>query len=292
MTNHLLTALVLAPACFGVGWLVWEASWFWNHRPDLHFGWIVLALSTFLVFDRWRMVPTPMFRFSARIGLLSGIGLSLLLFYQVYQATYGLVASGLLILSLGVVAVALSNLLFVYGPDCKTVFLFPLLFLFVALPIPSGIYNELVASLQSMIASITVEILNLLGIPARKVGYLIFLSGSTLGIDEACSGVRSLQSCLMAGCFISYFVLRSISSRILLVASAVSLAILGNVLRCLYLSLTANAKGASAVQGVHDAAGWSVLLLTVFGLGAIAWILVKLEKLVTIARGGPETNAP
>jgi hypothetical protein len=54
-------------------------------------------------------------------------------------------------------------------------------------------------------------------------------------------------------------------------------AVLGNLLRSLYLSFTANARGVAAVSEVHDAAGWSILVFTAAGVGFIAWVLARVE---------------
>jgi len=34
-------------------WLVLRARWFWNHNPELQFGWVVLVLWAYLLSVAW-----------------------------------------------------------------------------------------------------------------------------------------------------------------------------------------------------------------------------------------------
>ena len=87
----------------------------------------------------------------------------------------------------------------------------------VALPMPSLVHRIVVGGLQSQVTRLTVELLNVAGIPAQAVGSLIRLSNCTVGVDEACSGIRSLQSTLMATLFIGHLILARRSARWMLV---------------------------------------------------------------------------
>jgi hypothetical protein len=44
------------------------------------------------------------------------------------------------------------------------------------------------------------------------------------------------------------------------------------------LSLTAHRHGIAALNEVHDTAGWSVLVVTLVGLGVMAWALARWES--------------
>jgi len=145
---------------------------------------------------------------------------------------------------------------------------------------PGIIYGPLVGGLQGMVSAVDTEILNLMGIPAQQVGSLIHLPGGTVGIAEACSGIRSLQSTVMATVFIGYLTLNRVSWQVLLFICGVGLAIFGNLMRSLYLSLMANAYGVESVEEVHDAAGWTILIFTTVGVILISWLLNKLQQSV------------
>jgi exosortase len=172
-------------------------------------------------------------------------------------------------------------------------FLFPLCFLFVAVPIPKLVWNPLVLSLQSILAAVDVELLKTIGIPAVQQGTTIRLANCVVGIDEACSGVRSLQSSMMAALFIGSLVLRRGTSRLWLVVSGVFLALFGNLIRSLILSLAAERGGGAALTRVHDGAGWAILGVTAVGVALCSWLLSRWERRVAgLSDGMKSTGVP
>jgi len=207
------------------------------------------------------------------------VGLVFLLYAQIHAAVFGFIPAAVLSLALGVFAVFGATCLFIYGQPGLRHFAFPIGFFLIALPIPSVIYAPIVSGLQGLVAAIDVELLGLLGVPATQVGSLIHIPAGTVGIDEACSGIRSLQSTVMATLFIGYLSFKSQGLRVLLLVAGVLFAIIGNILRSLFLSLVANKGGLGSIQTYHDAAGWSILAFTVAGVVLVAWGLSRVEKL-------------
>jgi exosortase len=180
-------------------------------------------------------------------------------------------------LAFGVFAISAANVHFVFGAAGLRYFAFPILFLMIALPPPSVLNNLIIGGLQSKVATLNVEILNSLGVPAHRVGSLIHLSTGIIGIDEACSGIRSLQSTIMATLFIGYVSLKHRGLQVALLAFGVLLAFVGNVIRSLYLCLTASREGMQVAERVHDRAGWSILVFTAVGVILLSWAFSKLE---------------
>jgi exosortase len=260
-------------------WLVSKTQWFWNHRPDLQFGWVVLMLCAFLVWDNWSKQPPLDVRFRWLGLLFTVIGFALIFLVQIYQAAFGMMAASLMGFSFGILLLIFGNVDFAYGWKGVRFFAFPFLFMLISLPMPSAIYNPIVGGLQSKVATVNVEVLRLFGVPAERVGSLIHLPNGTVGIDEACSGIRSLQSTIMATLFIGYLTLKSRFSQVLLLASGIALAFFGNLARSLFLSFTANSRGISSVEKVHDSAGWSILVFTAAGVALLAWLMTRLETM-------------
>jgi exosortase len=273
-----LALLLLTPSWLVMAWLASKAQWFWNHRPDLQFGWVVLCLSAYLIWESWEAKPPIKPRGTFSIALLSGLGLAMLFLVQLYHAAFGMMAAQVCGLALGAMLLISANLLYVFGPIGWRHFIFGFAFLLIALPMPSAVYQPIVSGLQAKVARINVEILNLLGIPAQRIGSLIQLQNCTVGVDEACSGIRSLQSTLMATLFIGYLSLKSRLLQFILLVGGVLLAIGGNIIRSLFLSYTASAKGIDATKTFHDTAGWSILAFTAAGVIFLSWLLQKLAK--------------
>ena len=277
--DYFIEVVSLLPAFVAMAWLISKARWFWQRNPELNFGWIVLMLCAFLFWETWPKRPIRALRLS-RGCLLAGLaGLGMLALTQIYQNAYGLTSSSMSGLAIGVFLVVAANLLYVFGRPGLVHFAFPVGFFLIALPIPSVIYAPIVSGLQGLVAAIDVELLGLLGVPATQVGSLIHIPAGTVGIDEACSGIRSLQSTVMATLFIGYLSFKSQGLRVLLLVAGVLFAIIGNILRSLFLSLVANKGGMGSIQTYHDAAGWSILAFTVAGVMLVAWGLSKIEKL-------------
>ncbi len=267
----------MLPLLLAFGWLVSKAQWYWNHQPDLQFGWIVLGLCAFVAWDQWERRPPLVCQARWPFFLGSLAGSAVLFTMQLYQAAFGLTPAVMMGLTTGLYAIALANIHYAVGWPGVRFYAFPLLFFLIALPLPSFLYNPLVHGLQEKVATVNVEILNLIGVPAHRSGSLIELPNGTVGVNEACSGIRSLQSTVMATLFIGYLTLQRRSLQVMLLGLGIGLAIFGNLVRSLYLSLTANAKGLAAVDKVHDSAGWTILLFTAAGVALLAWMFHKLE---------------
>lgn len=274
----LIPLVWLSPAFLAVAWVVSRAQWFWSHNPDLQFGWIVVLLCAYLFWEAWEKRPPVDWRVRPWAVACFVTGLVLMFLVQIYQAVMGSSAPTTLGLALGGMLVAAGNLGVVFGGAGLRRFGMAFGFLLIAMPVPSGIQGPVVGALQNKVAWFNTEVLNLIGIPATQVGSLIHLPAGTVGVDEACSGIRSLQSTIMATIFIGYLTLNRFSLQVLLFGCGVALAILGNLIRSLYLSLTANSRGIEAIAGVHDAAGWSILTFTAIGVLILSWFFKKLER--------------
>src|SRR5687767_6046987 len=101
-----LVLLALVPTWLAFAWLVSKAQWFWRHRPDLQFGWIVLLLSVFLIWDQWHKRPVTVFRARWPFFFFGLLGCGLLFGAQIYHAAYGMMPALLMGLCAAVYAVA------------------------------------------------------------------------------------------------------------------------------------------------------------------------------------------
>jgi len=269
--------LALAPAFCAMAWLIAKSRWFWTRNPELQFGWIVVMLCAYLFYEAWELRPATTYRWSIPAALSSGLALGVLFLTQLYQNAYGLTPASLSGLAAGALLMVLANVHVVFGRAGLRRFSFAFLFILIAIPIPSVIYSPIVVGLQSFVSRINVEVLTLLGIPAQQQGSVIRLPNCSVGVDEACSGIRSLQSTIMASLFIGYLILKSRGLRVVLMGLGIALAVFGNICRSLFLSLKANANGPAAIEKYHDAAGWSILAFTAIGVALLSWFMARLE---------------
>jgi exosortase/archaeosortase family protein len=108
------------------------------------------------------------------------------------------------------------------------------------------------------------------GIPALRLGNVIEVGTGLIGIEEACSGVRSLQATLMVSLFLGELYAFKIRPRILLVAAGALFAFFCNLVRTALLVWIGARNGTKAIEAWHDPAGLTILFVCLLGL----WLLV------------------
>jgi len=144
-------------------------------------------------------------------------------------------------------------------------------------PLPPGTYSRLTLSLQLMVTQSVLTALNFLGIAASRQGNIIELATTSVGVEDACSGVRSLISCIFAAIVFSALLVRQTWARIVIIGLAVPLALGMNFLRSLALTLLVNA-GVDISGTWHDATGFAVLGVTAVVLGGLAVLFDSGDK--------------
>jgi exosortase len=161
-----------------------------------------------------------------------------------------------------------------------------------AAPLPEGTYQRVMLALQHSVTSGVLESLHLLGIPAQQIGNVIELATTSVGVEEACSGIRSLISCLYTGFFFAAWLVRSPLRRAVLIVTAPLLAIAMNFLRSLALTLMANA-GVDIMGFWHDATGYGILGVTALVLAGLASLLgAPAHDAPTALAAAPQASPP
>ncbi len=185
--------------------------------------------------------------------------------------------------------VGLTLLVIGYWGGGKAVrhFAFPVCFILVAVPWLTPIEAPLVQWLMRLVAAVATETLTLLGIPAQLEGNLIRVNNGVVGVSEACSGVRSLQTSLMIGLLFGELKRLTIVRRVALVAAALAIALLANFGRALFLVWIAATQNLAAVERWHDIAGYAIVGAVFLGTLAIAEVIAKGERGSSAARRLP-----
>ena len=249
----------------------------WSVNEQYAYGWAVPFLCVLLAWRRFQnaetlkteaLKPTP-FSFSA-FQLFSILLFLATRLVEEANPDWRLVSWALALEVTGLTLV----FLFLSG-DARTVkqFAFPILFFLVAVPWPTPVEQPLVQMLTRGIVALTVELLNLLGFPALTHGNVIETAGGLVDVDEACSGIRSLQAALMLALFFGEWRRLTAARRVTLLGVSFVLACVFNLARTVTLSLVAVKQGAAAVTRWHDPAGVTILLGCFCGVwAAAAWL--------------------
>jgi exosortase len=150
-----------------------------------------------------------------------------------------------------------------------------LVLIILSAPLPPGTQMRLTLELQMWVTEWVVRSLDFMGLAAHRLGAVIELPNGQVGVDDACSGVRSLFSCVYAAIFLAAVLPRGRWACGLLIAVAAPCALALNYARSLVLTWLA-AEGHDLSQW-HDLTGYSVLLVGSVGLSGFAWLLAKRE---------------
>ncbi len=231
-------------------------------------------LSVSLLFRRWGLRPAPARPTSRRGALLIAIGL-LLLMLPLRIILEANPEWRLIYWIQGAQMVGLS-LCFLYalgGWFWVRFFAPPVLFLLISIPWPVGLETSVIQGLMRFVAGLTTEGVSWLGIPAVQRGNLIEVGAGIVGIDEACSGVNSLQSALMISLFLGEQNHFSWRGRLKLLCGSVMFVLLANMARTTFLVWTAAKQGLKAMDHWHDTVGMFVMVGVLAMMFGLAWCL-------------------
>ena len=151
----------------------------------------------------------------------------------------------------------------------------PALLIFFASPWPLATEQGVIQFLSRLVTAGTTEILNWVGIPAIQRGNVIEVASGLVGVNEACSGIRSLAATLMAAAFFGEFYRLTWPRRGVLVVLGVAVAFALNVGRAFILGYLQARHGAEALESWHDTTGLSIFVVSFAILWWIASALIS-----------------
>lgn len=270
-------ANLAAPLLFWV--LLWsQLSSEWLLDDQYGYGLFVPLLGGYLIWRRWADRPEPEPIGRATIVWAAAFALATLL-YPIRiifdaNADWRALSWGQGLLTF---AVTLIFLAYWGGKPWLKHFTPAIAFWLFAIPWVRSIELPITTGLMSLVAGWVVESANMMGVFAERSGNIIKLSTGLVSVEEACSGVRSLQSTLMASYFLGELLRFKWSVRTGLIAAGCILAILFNYARTLTLTIVTARSGADVMERWHDPAGYMVFVMCLFGLLLLTALAQKLR---------------
>jgi exosortase len=149
--------------------------------------------------------------------------------------------------------------------------LFPFVLLGTMVPLPALVYNAVAAPLQLLASSVATDLAQMLGTSIYRDGNVIHLANTSLGVEEACSGLHSLSALMVASLLLGFVEDARPLGRLLLFVISVPLAIAVNVFRVTGTALLADYRLEYALGFYHLFSGWLVFVL---GFSAL-WLAGK-----------------
>ena len=214
----------------------------WNRSPMYSHGYVVPAISAYLVWalrDRLAALPAA----PAVPAGLAAILISALLLL-------GCEASGIQVVGqFGLVVGVVGCALLAFGAARVRVAWMAFAYLLLMVPFWDALTDRLHAPFQNLSASIGVQLISAVGIPASRDGIFLRLPGITLEVARACSGINYLIAVLALGVPLTYLTLRSPWRRVALVTVALVVAALSNGLRVALIGVLAYYDVGSPLHG-------------------------------------------
>jgi exosortase len=179
---------------------------------------------------------------------------------------------------LALILVCVAGFIFFYGVSAARTATFPLLFLFLMIPLPDFVVDKVIVYLQAGSAIVATWLFRLLKVPAWRDGFMLHLPTLNLEVAKECSGIRSSVVLLITTLLVGQFALRSFWARSLLVFSVVPVVILKNGVRIVTIAVLTMYVDRRFLHGwLHRSGGIVFYLLGLLALVPVLMLLKRTE---------------
>jgi exosortase len=247
----------------------------WDRDPNYSYGYFVIPIAAVILWsrrgmiDRAKMAP----RWWGFLPLLAVLALR----YPLFEWNEQYVETATIPLALAGLALAMG------GWHLLRVALPSIAFLFFMLPLPPSLNLRMAGPLQRLATAGSLSMLQVLGMPVMAEGNVIVIGDAPLEVARACNGLSMLLSFVTLITATVILVRRPALERVVLLASAVPIALVSNVLRITATALCYYYLGPKAGEKIaHDLAGWAMmpiaLVLVWLELRLLSWLFVEVEE--------------
>lgn len=264
-----LGLLLAVVACYSYAPALEQTFRRWAHDPQYTHGFLVPFFAGYLLWRRRDRLAAQQFRPSwwGLVAVGTGMGLRLLGAYLYLDWLVGLsllpTLAGLGLLASG-------------GPLLR--WSWPAIaFLLFMVPLPYRLHAILGGPLQHLAAVASTYALQTLGFPALNEGNIVLIDQTRIGVVEACSGLSMLLTFFALSTAVVLVIERPLLDRLVLLASALPVAVACNLVRITATGLLHELVGGQVADLVfHDLAGWLMMPLAVTILLGELWLLSRL----------------
>jgi len=237
----------------------------WFNDDDMAHGVFIIPVSLWILWmqrDQIRELPIR-----ATAWGLAPLALGLLM----EIAGYAMGSKSLAMLSL---IPALSGaVLMLHGRELLKASAFPIGFLFFTARLPFGLSETLSQWIQRLSSAGSAGLMNLLGYAIIQRGNQIQIPGFVLDVADVCSGFKKLLALVAFALLYGYLFQLSPIRRALLVAAAIPIAVIANIVRISGLIAVTSAFGLHGLHLAHDGAEIVVLVISFFCFVAVGKLL-------------------
>jgi exosortase len=249
----------------------------WSHDPRYSHGYLVPVFALYVLWLR-RAHRTDLVG-TSWVGILLLLAASLLYFLGAYSYFSWLDSTSFLI--------SIGGLCALLGGRAGLCWAWPsIAFLIFMVPVPYRVETTLGQPLQRLATVVSTYALQVLGLPAFSSGNTIIINDYTIGIIDACNGLGASYMVLACAVGAALLTHRPLVDKIILVASAIPIALVANATRVTLTGVLHEVIGKGAADHVeHDLAGWLTMPL------ALALLYVEYVLLVRVFIVAPDSTA-
>jgi exosortase len=225
----------------------------WWDDPNYSHGFLVPLFSAYLVYLRRASILATELR-------PSWWGLAPILF-GIASLVLGQVGAEAFVSRASLIVILAGLTLFHAGWPMLRAVMFPLAFLLFMVPLPAVLFYAVAFPLQGLAAQNAAWILDHMGVPVLIDGNVIHLSHISLGVTEACSGIRSLISLLALALAWAALALPGTVTMAIFALVTIPITIVANAGRVVVTGLIGQWFGRQYAEGFfHMASGWIIFV--------------------------------
>jgi exosortase len=243
----------------------------WWDDPNYSHGFLIPLFSLYVVWQQ-RATLRTLPRWGSLLGIplvLSGIAILIV----------GDLGAENFLMRISLLVIIAGLILFHLGTKILRAIMFPLVVLLFMIPLPGVIFYAVTFPLQRLAAEQAAWMLELLGIPVLLDGNIIHLAQLSLGVTEACSGIRSLISLFAGAVAWAYLLLPGGWPMAIFIAATVPITILANAVRVVLTGLIGQQFGVQYATGFfHEFAGWAIYVFAFLCLLVLHSLIRSLSR--------------
>jgi len=226
----------------------------WWTRSEYSHGFLIPFITGYLIWAR-----REQFRLNAVRPSVMGFGV-----FALGTLLYLLAAVGkeefLMRVSMPLTLIGL--IYFIAGAKFAKICLFPIGYLLFMIPVPYTFFRDISLVLRFFDAKVSAGVINRLGIPLFREGYVLHLPNISLEVADACSGVFSIVSLLALGIVYIERTQTNLHKKIFMWASIIPIAVFVNVVRIVTITVLVYGVGEWVLETTfHKVAGTFNFLL-------------------------------
>jgi len=192
---------------------------------------------------------------------------------------------------LGLVIFWLAGFILCYGTQAFRAGAFPLLFLFLTVPIPDWLLDKPITAVQYGSTVVCSLVFSLVGVPFLRNGLEFFLHNTAIVVAKECSGIHSTLAIFIISLIAGHLFLLSGWKKVVLILFVLPIVCVTNGLRIAGLTLLAEYVDASFLQGnLHRKGGVVFFLLALLILFVILQLLGRGQGRMSLTVKPPQSG--